>query len=368
VFASSGSVTAILRQVWGLNGILGLKGEKNRDDHRHHAVDAVAIGLTSEAVIKHMADTSKRNQPLGADKPYRPFKGLQQPWSNFVDSIRPRMDAMHVSHRPENKLSGPLHEEPLYGKPYRVGGKSFVNVRKPLTALTKNDTEAIVDAKVREAVNNKLTELGGDVKKLNAISPDSMDQLPWLAARDGRRIPIKRVRIRKPMSPVTLGKATRERQVQPGSNHHVEIFSIAETPGKPERWVAAVVSLLEASERQRMKLPVVNHRHPDGDDYQFMFSLMNGDVVEMDDPRINGRNLFVVRGISEDAINFVRHNEARRKEDLSKTSDRSGDFVRARNVERLREWNCRKVTVDPVGRVHYLNEGGGCSAFGAAAH
>ena len=353
VFASSGAVTATLRQVWGLNGILGLKGEKNRDDHRHHAVDAIVIGLTSEAVIKHMADASQRNRTIDAEKQHRPFKGLQPPWKDFVESIRTPIEGIHVSHRPENKLSGPLHEETLYGKPYRVNGKLYVNIRKPLAALTKKDVEAIVDKKVREAVENKLAGLGGDVKKLNAISPDALEQLPWLAASDGRRIAIKRVRIRKTMNPVAIGKGARERQVQPGNNHHLEVFSVAEIPGKPEQWVAEVVSLLEATERKRNKLPVIKDRHPDGDDYRFMFSLMNGDMVEMDDHERGGRNLFIVRKISEGStgrieLAFVRHTEARRLTDMT-----TKDFLRI-PVGRMREWNCHKVALDPLGRVHHV--------------
>ena len=82
---------------------------------------------------------------------------------------------------------------------------------------------------------------------------------------------------------------------------------------------------------------------------------MNGDTVEMDDTDVP-RNLFVVRGISDGEIDFVRHNEARRKEDLKKTSDLSGNFVRARSVDRLREWNCRKVLVDELGRVLPQND------------
>lgn len=41
-----GGMTALLRGKFGLHDILSLKGEKNRNDHRHHAVDACVIGVT----------------------------------------------------------------------------------------------------------------------------------------------------------------------------------------------------------------------------------------------------------------------------------------------------------------------------------
>ena len=62
IFASSGSVTATLRKVWGLEGILrealpSANGEnhgKPRTDHRHHAIDAIAIALSSSSTIQRM--------------------------------------------------------------------------------------------------------------------------------------------------------------------------------------------------------------------------------------------------------------------------------------------------------------------------
>ncbi|MCI0466551.1 MAG: type II CRISPR RNA-guided endonuclease Cas9, partial [Beijerinckiaceae bacterium] len=43
VQAVSGRVTAQLRRLWGLNNILSDDGEKTRADHRHHAIDALAV-------------------------------------------------------------------------------------------------------------------------------------------------------------------------------------------------------------------------------------------------------------------------------------------------------------------------------------
>jgi CRISPR-associated endonuclease Csn1 len=43
-----GQMTAMLRGKFGLNHVLGLDGEKNRNDHRHHAVDACVIGVTDQ--------------------------------------------------------------------------------------------------------------------------------------------------------------------------------------------------------------------------------------------------------------------------------------------------------------------------------
>ncbi len=43
IFATRGGATGFLRSVWHINSILNDGPTKTRDDHRHHAVDAIAI-------------------------------------------------------------------------------------------------------------------------------------------------------------------------------------------------------------------------------------------------------------------------------------------------------------------------------------
>jgi len=49
VQVTAGQATSILRHLWGMNTLLGTGNKpavKNRDDHRHHAVDAAVVALT----------------------------------------------------------------------------------------------------------------------------------------------------------------------------------------------------------------------------------------------------------------------------------------------------------------------------------
>ena len=50
VVCTRGDMTADVRHWWGLNSILQPDGSdrKNRDDHRHHAIDALVIALTDD--------------------------------------------------------------------------------------------------------------------------------------------------------------------------------------------------------------------------------------------------------------------------------------------------------------------------------
>ncbi|MPZ41671.1 MAG: type II CRISPR RNA-guided endonuclease Cas9 [Rhizobiales bacterium] len=50
-----GQMTALLRRKWGLNSLLSDHNQKSRTDHRHHAVDAFAVGMTDRSLLQRIA-------------------------------------------------------------------------------------------------------------------------------------------------------------------------------------------------------------------------------------------------------------------------------------------------------------------------
>jgi len=60
VRSSDGQVTSLLRRYWGLNTILNIAGEneKERKDHRHHALDAFVIANTNDWWINLLSQSS----------------------------------------------------------------------------------------------------------------------------------------------------------------------------------------------------------------------------------------------------------------------------------------------------------------------
>ena len=79
VFVTAGQVTAKLRRLWQIEGLLGDSPIKNRDDHRHHAIDAIVIALTSQGTIQRMASESARAWESGQ----RRLRDLPDPWTGF---------------------------------------------------------------------------------------------------------------------------------------------------------------------------------------------------------------------------------------------------------------------------------------------
>ncbi|HVA16226.1 MAG TPA: type II CRISPR RNA-guided endonuclease Cas9 [Candidatus Dormibacteraeota bacterium] len=336
VQATSGQVTAYLRNEWSLNGILndgatanGGAVRKTRDDHRHHAVDAVAIALTDAASIKMLSDAAQR---APAER-RRKFAPVPAPWPQFVESVRQQIENIVVSHRVSKKVSGALHEETIY-----AAGSASANerrVRKPLASLTKAEVEAICDPGVKALVVAKLG--GSDPKKAFANEAD----LPFFAISDGRKIPIKRVRVAKAVPTFAIGHARTVRHVASESNHHIEIFAELDHDGNEVEWDGCVVPLAEAYRRRRAGEPVV--RRDFGANRQFKFSLCPGDTIEW---TTNGiPQYFVVRGASESRVFLARSRDARLKDAMVKARD--GSYTRP-SVSALRG-AIRKIAISPLG-------------------
>jgi CRISPR-associated endonuclease Csn1 len=355
VQASTGGVTGKLRADWGLNAILGdgptANGgyvEKSREDHRHHAIDALVIALTTNSRIKHLAESSAYGD---RDRRREPFAA---PWPEFFGKVKTAVDGIAVSHRADRKVSGQIHKDTLYSKPYfrmDKGRKVEVRrVRKKLEALTgEKEAETIADKAVRDAVLEKLKELGGDAKKFAERT-----NLPSLPGRNGKATPIRSARIERVQSVQTIGNGPRERHVELGSNHHLEIFAILDQDGNEKKWDGQLVSTYKAMQRLRPGSgePLVQSEHGPGT--RFKFSLAPGEMIELTE---NGeRGLFVVRSISQQMgkdgkpyapmVEFVAATDSRLKKEI-----KAAKKWRANPVNTLRKLACRKVVISPIGEV-----------------
>jgi CRISPR-associated endonuclease Csn1 len=185
----NGRITAQLRYQWGLDSVLNPDGEgKTRADHRHHAVDALAVALTTRAYVKRLSDWYQVR-----DTGLRPPQ-FERPWPSLLDDAKAMVAQIVVSHKTRRKASGPLHAETVLGDT-RQDEKSRGEVyrlfvtRKPVERLSKSEIETIRDSEVQKLVENHIAERGGDPKK--AFPP-----YPRLPASNGRQGPeVRRVRL-----------------------------------------------------------------------------------------------------------------------------------------------------------------------------
>ena len=90
------------------------------------------------------------------------------------------------------------------------------------------------------------------------------DNWPAIETR-GRRIPIKRVPCfeAEPVQAIAGDDPARTRFVVPGTNHHMAVYSVTDAAtNKPKKWTYETVRLIDAAERCKQGVPVVNRTRP----------------------------------------------------------------------------------------------------------
>lgn len=327
VQAVTGQITAKLRSVWGLNDILGDDNFKSRDDHRHHAVDAITIALTTPGMVKELSLAAQRANIN------RLAKDMVQPWDNFYQDVKAMISNIIVSHRLDRRVRGALHQESYYGQNKDFKGKPYICIRKPISALSENDVDNIVHTTIRKAVRDKLAEIGKPPK--DAFKDEN--NLP----KDSQGNTIRRVRIKMGGSEVFHLK---HGYVRSDTNHHMAIFK----DDKTGKWEAEIVSLYDAYQRLKNKQPIVKRDFGEGK--TFICSLAKGDIISLKDKVTGQQGLFVVRKLEKPRnIQFSLINDARPLTEIP----RKGYTATA---DILKKIGFKKMLVTPLGEVRYAND------------
>ena len=215
VYATSGSITAFLRHQWGWDDVLmNLQIEKyrnagltewvetasdkkeriigwtKRDDHRHHAIDALTVASTSRSIIQRIntlnqilvdqPDAKGTHERLAGYEPLKEFieknkpfptKTVEEHAAPILISFKPGKRVATKGRRLERRAGrrvvaqkgiviprGPLSEESIYGK-IKVLEKEV-----PVKKLFEQPHN-ILKRRIRAMVLERLRECDGDVKK-----------------------------------------------------------------------------------------------------------------------------------------------------------------------------------------------------------
>ena len=218
VVTTTGSITDRLREDWGLTDVMkelnfekyklvgltyedtGKNGERlpkikdwsKRNDHRHHAMDAITIALTKQGYIQYLnnlnsrADKNSTTSGLESKHLKRMEDGklkFKEPIPNIRNEFKIALENILISHKAKNKVvtrnvnkvqtksgviektqltpRGQLHKETVYGK------RSFYETEWASVGL-KMTAELIAKVAIkreREALLNRLIEFDNDPKK-----------------------------------------------------------------------------------------------------------------------------------------------------------------------------------------------------------
>lgn len=112
VRAIPGRMTALLRGKFGLNQLLSATTKKNRNDHRHHALDAAVIGITDQGLLHRFAKASASAREMQLD---RLVDNMPLPWPTYREHVARGLDNIIVSHKPDHGYQGAMHEETAWG-------------------------------------------------------------------------------------------------------------------------------------------------------------------------------------------------------------------------------------------------------------
>jgi len=272
VLMSRGSLTSELRTLWGLNKVLHRQlGDetplKNRDDHRHHAVDALVLALSSRSALQRLSTFNARAVRESGAKPR-----LDAPWPDLLEKAVRAIHGILVSHAMTQKVSGRFHEETIYGRarerftgrPRRDERGDLFTVRKSLSSFTDtNMVYKIADDVIRGLAFKRLVEYGVDRADLEAgkkvkIPKGAFSTPLWIPSRHGEHDrAVKKVRIILTASKMFNLRGSEDNvqgaYVEPGNNYCYAIYK--DERGKVN---GIVITMFEAYRRRALGLPVVD--------------------------------------------------------------------------------------------------------------
>jgi CRISPR-associated endonuclease Csn1 len=277
---SPGQATATLRHHWGLNNILNLEDDsKSRDDHRHHAVDALVMACTKRSYLQELSKWNRYNRNYE-------LKEFPMPWDGFRADAEKSIAQILVSHKKRKniitvrnhtvKINGvkytnkgvaardQLHKETVFGKrqsPHCL--ESHFHVRKPISSLTtKKQVNKVVDPFIRKLIHQRVEEIGGYEKEKNVPKGAFFDEngIPqiYLPNKNGEPVPVKKVRMKETIGGAEKLKDNVNQWVNPRNNHHVLIYK--DEQGKLKEDVVTFWTVVERKKQGEptFKLP------PDG--------------------------------------------------------------------------------------------------------
>jgi len=333
-----GATTAQVRHWWGLNSLLGETHQKERTDHRHHAIDAAVIATIDRRFYNTITRLAKEleHRHTSIDELH-----VDSPWPAFRDHLDQKLSQTIIAHTPQRKLTGALHEETGVGF---IEGKGCVERKNLDGKMTPKRAGKIIDDTVRELVLDHLQKHGNKPKVAFAEGFQ-------LSHKDGKT-PIKRVRILQ--SSTTLKKLEQSkfgiRNQQGdifkwhayGNLHHVEIVR----NHKRDKVVGHFVTMMEAARRARgigmPKQPMIRRDH--GSDQELLMALHINDLVSLN---IDGERRFYRVQKLDSGINRIML----RLHTAALLNNKQEEKHLSVNHKLFDQWGLQLHTVNAIGKI-----------------
>lgn len=356
VWVSPGKLTEMVRRKLGLNDLLpdhnyagGADQPKNRLDHRHHAIDAIVIGIVDRSMLQKIARESGLEGAEGRERIMVPA-----PWDGFRDDVAAAVRSIVVSHRADHgtarhgagSTAGRLHNDTAYGftglKDSR--GNTIVVRRKPLAGLKPADLPNVRDPDLRLALHRAGDGLEGKALERALADFPRTGPLPFRGTR--------RVRVTEPLTviPIRNRAGHAYKGYKGDSNYRYDVWEMPD--GK---WVThwrdregmercGIVSMFDAHQAGEPARP-----HPAA---RKVLSLHQDDLLLVEPDGGERRLMRVVKFGQSGQITLAAPNEAGdlKRRDAASNEDDPFKYI-APTAGGLKKARARQVRIDEIGRV-----------------
>ncbi len=354
IWAVPGQMTALLRDKWGLNDMLGEEdGQKDRSDHRHHAIDAFVIGCSDRGTFKRLSDAARKleeDENLH-DKRHKLVTDLPEPFDGFRQQMAKNLNSMVISYKPDHgnaasAVNSPrpytiagLHKETAYGfiRKGEKKGMIIVATRSPLDSFAKlKQLEEIADPVIRTALIENLEGIKEGSAEWKTVLLKFMEETGTRRVRvhiektQDVLVPITQPRDRGPME--TRGQDYKLYAL--GGNYCAEIYC----PDKGKnagKWQNEIIPNYYA--HQKNFIPQWRKDNPTA---KLIMRLQIDDMIAYEGDKVT--NICRVKKMTSGMIYLRPHTIA--KEQADKESW-------AASAAQLQLKNARKISVDILGRV-----------------
>ncbi|MBI0008082.1 type II CRISPR RNA-guided endonuclease Cas9, partial [Bartonella sp. M0193] len=365
VWAIPGKLTELLRRNWGLNELLSPAGDKssnspkNRKDHRHHAIDAIVIGMTTRSLLNKIAKKYGKGELDDIETILKRAFSEEFPFEDFRKAVKDAIDKIIISHKQDHgtisragyaqgkgKTAGQLHDATALGLTGETDdeGKKFVVTRENFLSLESTDIPKIRDKNLRAELDSAAKQsLPPDFGKMTKAQKKKEFQKVLVSfARDHKLYKgIRHVRVLDLLHVIEIkdknGKAYKA--YKGNSNYRYDVWETLD--GK---WNSEVISTFDAHQPKWR-----SQFHKNNPTARKVLSLQQNDMVAYNDPEKGYVIARIVKFGQNGQIFFAPHNEA----DVSgRDSDKNDPFkLTSRKASGLKKMQFRQIRVDEMGRV-----------------
>ena len=330
VRAVPGRLTALLRQALGLNRLIGDTAQKERDDHRHHAIDALVVALTDRSLLQKASSHSKWAREKGLRKLLDEFPS---PWASFHEDAKRSVNKIAVSHKPDHGVEAALHNDTAYGIVEGPDEKGVCTVvyRKKLNDLKPKDLSIIRDIILAKKIEDYVEKSGLEFKDAVKEFSEKND--------------IHRCRVSEKLSVIQIGD--RSGHIYKGykgdGNYCYEIYQT-----ENERWAGDIISSFVANQSSYRKFKENTRlfRAESFSGHPLVMRICANDVIALQD---SGRCLMRVAKITSGQISLADISEAN-VDARNRDKDDTFSYI-TKSPNSLRTLRARRVFIDAIGRV-----------------